>query len=110
MHLGKVMGTVVATVKNPAHSGYRILLVQPYTYSGQEDGPVFAAIDLVAAGPGTWVYYVKGREAANALPDKTNPSDRTIMGIVDQVTLEKLGAARIPGMGRGAPGSAGEGP
>ena len=27
---------------------------------------------------------------ANALPDKFNPADRTIMGIVDAVTLEEL--------------------
>ena len=104
MHLGKVVGTVVATVKTPGHAGHRILLVQPYTYAGQEDGSVFAAIDLVAAGPGTWVYYVKGREAANALPDKFNPSDRTIMGIVDHVTLETLGTSRIPGLDAGSRG------
>jgi ethanolamine utilization protein EutN len=107
MHLGRVVGTVVATVKTPAHAGHRILLVQPYTYSGEADGPVFAAIDLVEAGPGTWVYYVKGREAANALPDKFNPCDRTIMGIVDSVTLEKLPASRVPG---GPPEPGGEAP
>jgi microcompartment protein CcmK/EutM len=103
MYLGKVVGTVVATVKNPAHVGHRILLVQPTTYSGKEDGPVFAAIDLVAAGPGTWVVYVKGREAANALPDKFNPSDRTIMGIVDSVTLEKLAVSHLPGARQSGP-------
>ena len=107
MHLGKVVGTVVATVKTPAHAGYRILLVQPYTYSGKEDGPVFAAIDLVDAGPGTWVTYVKGREAANALPDKFNPSDRTIMGIVDHVSLDQLEESRLPGVGGGGSGGGG---
>ena len=103
MYLGKVVGTVVATVKNPAHAGHRILLVQPTTYSGKDDGPVFAAIDLVSAGPGTWVLYVKGREAANALPDQFNPSDRTLMGIVDQVTLEKLAASQVPGAPHSGP-------
>lgn len=88
MHLGKVIGTVVATVKVPSLRGERLLVVQPYTYEGEPDGDTFVAVDLVAAGPGTWVYYVKGREAANALADKFNPADRTIMGIVDEVTLE----------------------
>lgn len=88
MYLGQVVGTVVATVKTPAHRGHRLLLVQPYTYERQKDGAVFAAIDLVSAGRGEWVYYVKGREAANALPDKFNPADRAIMGIVDEVKLE----------------------
>ncbi len=97
MYLGKVVGTVVATIKNPAHTGHRILLVQPYTYAREEDGPVFAAIDLASASRDTWVFYVKGREAANALSDARNPSDRTIMGIVDQLTLETLAAEAIPG-------------
>ena len=70
MFLGQVIGTVVATVKTPAHAGHRILLVQPYTFERQPDGATFAAIDLVSAGRGEWVYYVKGREAANALPDR----------------------------------------
>ena len=91
MHLGQVIGTVVATVKTPAHQGHRILLVQPYTYERQKDGPAFAAIDLVSAGRGEWVYYVKGREAANALPDKFNPADRAIMGIVDAIDLDERG-------------------
>lgn len=98
MDLGKVVGTVVATIKNPVLSGHRILLVQPYTYAGEEDGPVFAAIDLVGAGRGEWVYTVKGREAANALPDPFNPSDRTIMGIADAVTLERPPDHGVPGV------------
>jgi len=98
MFLGKVVGTVVATVKNPAHVGQRYLLVQPHTYAGEPDGPAFVAIDLAGASRDTWVFYVKGREAANALDDKQNPSDRTIMGIVDQVTLQKLRDEGVPGM------------
>ena len=98
MFLGKVIGTVVATVKTPPHHGQRYLLVQPYTYHGEPDGPVFAAIDLAGASRDTWVFYVKGREAANALADQKNPSDRTIMGIVDSVTLEKLRDEGLPGM------------
>ncbi|HZL84062.1 MAG TPA: EutN/CcmL family microcompartment protein [Candidatus Krumholzibacteria bacterium] len=98
MYLGQVVGTVVATIKNSAHSGQRILLVQPYTYAREADGPVFAAIDLASASRDTWVFYVKGREAANALADARNPSDRTIMGIVDHVTLEALAAEAIPGI------------
>jgi len=90
MFLGQVVGTLVASVKHAAHRGHPILLVQPYTYDRQPDGPVFAAIDLADASPGTWVFYVKGREAANALPEPQNPSDRTIMGIVDAITLQSL--------------------
>jgi microcompartment protein CcmK/EutM len=43
------------------------------------------AIDLVSAAPGQRVFYVRGREAANALPDPDNPADAAIVGIVDEV-------------------------
>ena len=108
MYLGQVVGTVVATVKHAAHRGHPILLVQPYTYAGEADGAVFAAIDLADASPGTWVFYVQGREAANALPEPQNPSDRTIMGIVDAITLESLRHEAVPGSKTEAAGASGD--
>jgi microcompartment protein CcmK/EutM len=87
MYLGQVVGTVVATVKTPALRGHRLLWVRPMTFARQPDGDGFAAVDLVSAGRGEWVLYVKGREAANALPDKFNPSDRAIVAIVDAVEV-----------------------
>lgn len=97
MHLAQVLGTVVATIKTPVFQGHRILWLQPYTFERQPDGDAFAAVDLVSAGRGEWVLYVKGREAANALTDKRNPADRAILAIVDAVTLEPLRAAPLPG-------------
>lgn len=96
MHLGRVIGTVVATQKTPNLRGHRILLVQPHTMERVPDGEAFAAVDTVSAGRGEWVFYVKAREAANALPDKFTPVDRTIMGIVDEITLTRLAPAAPP--------------
>lgn len=102
MFLAQVRGTLVATVKTPSLGGYPILWLQPYTFAREPDGAGFAAVDTVAAGPGGWVLYVKGREAANALRDAFNPCDRTILAIVDAVTLEPL-----PGTPADASGAAG---
>jgi len=96
MHLGQVLGTVVATIKTPTLRGHRILWVQPHTFERVPDGEAFAAVDLLGAGRGEWVLYVKGREAANALPDKFNPCDRTLLAIVDAVTLEPRVSAVPP--------------
>jgi len=96
MYLAQVRGTVVATCKTPSLRGYPILWLQPCTFERQPDGVPFAAVDLVAAGRGEWVLYVKGREAANALADKFNPCDRTILAIVDAVTLEPARVAPVP--------------
>ena len=99
MHLGKVIGTVVATVKSPSLEGQRLLMVQPYTWDREPDGDVFAAVDLVRAGRGEWVFYVKSREAANALPDAFNPSDRAILGIVDDIQSHQTPRTPPPGFG-----------
>jgi microcompartment protein CcmK/EutM len=71
--------------------------VQPYTFEREPAGRGFAAIDLVGAGRGEWVLYVKGREAANALDNQDNPADRALVAIVDAVTLEPLASEPLPG-------------
>jgi ethanolamine utilization protein EutN len=99
VHLGRVLGTVVATVKVPSLHAQRLLVVAPYTYAREPDGDPFVAVDLVRAGRGEWVVYVKGREAANALDDKFNPADRAILGIVDEIALAPWTGTTMPGGG-----------
>jgi ethanolamine utilization protein EutN len=88
MHLGRVMGTVVATVKAEGLDGVKFLLVQPLDKHRREDGaPVVAADAVAMAGPGELVYYVASREAAEALPERFVPVDHAIVGLVDHVEL-----------------------
>jgi ethanolamine utilization protein EutN len=88
MHLGRVLGTVVATVKAEGLVGVRFLIVQPLDKHGSDDGtPVVAADAVATAGPGELVYFVASREAAEALPERFVPVDHAIVGLVDQVTL-----------------------
>lgn len=88
MHFARVIGTVVCTARVPSWRGHRMLVLQPTDSAGDSSGgrPV-VAIDLVSAAPGQRVFYVRGREAANALPDADNPADAAIIGIVDDVHL-----------------------
>jgi microcompartment protein CcmK/EutM len=85
MRFARVRGTVVCTEKVPAWRGQRLLLLEPTDAEGKTQGRPFVAIDLVSAGPGERVFYVKGREAASALPNADNPADAAIVGIVDHV-------------------------
>jgi ethanolamine utilization protein EutN len=88
MQLGRVRGTVVATVKAEGLDGVRFLIVQPLDKHGGEAGAAVVAADAVAmAGPGELVYFVASREAAEALPERFVPVDHAIVGLVDQVTL-----------------------
>ncbi len=90
MHLGRVIGTVVATTKVPSLAGYRLLVVQPVDEKGTASGTALVAVDTVSAAPGQLVFFVKGREAASALADRFNPCDATVVGLPDEVTEEDL--------------------
>lgn len=86
MHLGRVIGTVVATERTPDLDGVRFLIVQPLTKELEERGrPLVAADGVAMAGPGELIYYVGSREAAQAMPEPFVPIDHAIVGIVDQV-------------------------
>jgi microcompartment protein CcmK/EutM len=89
MHFARVIGTVVCTEKVASFKGHRLLLLEPTDAHGIEQGTGrrLVAVDLVSAAPGQSVFYVRGREAANALPDTDNPADAAIVGIVDSVRL-----------------------
>lgn len=88
MHLGRVIGTVVATVKSEGLDGVKFLVVQPLDKHQHDRGEPIVAADAVAStGPGEIVYYVASREAAEALVERFVPIDHAIVGLVDQVTL-----------------------
>ena len=88
MHLGRVIGTVVATMKSEGLDGVKFLIVQPLDKHQSDNGAPIVAADAVAmAGPGELVYYVASREAAEALEERFVPVDHAIVGLVDRVTL-----------------------
>jgi len=88
MHLGRVIGTVVATTRSPGLDGIKLLVVQPLDKHQHDSGkPVVAADAVAMAGPGELVYFVASREAAEAMPERWVPVDHAIVGLVDHVTL-----------------------
>ena len=91
MKLAEVIGTVVATVKDPSLKGMKILMIQPLDEYKKPVGVPIAAIDTAQAGPGDIVWWILAREASLALPDPFSPVDATITGIVDAITNEDVG-------------------
>jgi len=91
MKLGRVIGSVMCTQKVDSFEGVKLLLLQPVNENLQATGDALIACDAVQAGPGDVVLWEGGREAALALENWYNPSDATVMGIVDQVHGEKQG-------------------
>jgi ethanolamine utilization protein EutN len=94
VHLARVIGTVVATVKTERLGGQRLLVLRPIDASGEDlGGDPVVAVDLVSAAPGQRVFFVRAREAANAMADPFNPVDAAILGIVDRVRRAGIGDA-----------------
>jgi microcompartment protein CcmK/EutM len=85
--LGKVIGTVVATRKEPTLEGLRLMLVRGLDLEGKASGPLVVAIDALNAGIGEVVLYVSGSSARQTEVTKDRPVDATIMAIVDEVEV-----------------------
>ncbi len=88
MILGRVIGTVVASLKYKGLEGVKLLIVQPLDKNQNPSGKPLVAADATAmAGPGELIYYEGGREAAMALSETFVPVDHSVIGIVDGVDL-----------------------
>jgi microcompartment protein CcmK/EutM len=94
VQLAEVVGTVVATRKVPSWHGERLLWIQPIDPSGAPRGRRVVALDVVSAAPGQRVFFVRGREAAQALPDAFNPADAAIVALVDRLEGAVAGDTR----------------
>ena len=87
MQLGKVIGNVVLTIKNPTLEGVKLLLVQPLSASREPVGRVIVAADSIGAGAGEDVFFVRGKEASFPFYPTEVPADAGIIGIVDHWTV-----------------------
>ena len=88
MDLGKVIGTIVATRKDPSLGGSRLLIVQPLDEKQTPISEPLVAVDtLHDAGVGETVYYVTGGDAVSVVPGKRMPVDVAIVGLVDSISL-----------------------
>jgi microcompartment protein CcmK/EutM len=83
MYLGKVIGRVVCTIKDPALVGRKLLLIRRLP-----NGPAVIAIDAVGAGAGETVYVCRGREAAFAFKPDEVPTEASVVAIVDSIDRE----------------------
>ena len=88
MLLGKIVGTVVATRKEPELDGLRLLLVRELDAAFQANGKVIVAVDAVGAGDGEVVLFAAGSSARLTAATKDRPVDHVIMAIVDTVTAD----------------------
>jgi len=87
MILGRVIGTLVASRKEPALEGLTLLVVQACDVDGQARGGIAIAADAVGAGIGEVVLYASGSSARQTECTANRPVDAVIMAIVDTVEI-----------------------
>lgn len=89
MILAKIIGTVVATRKDPRLVSSKLLVARPVDPKGKGDGNYLVAIDTVDAGVGETVLIVSGSSARMAAGLKDCPVDAAIVGIIDNVEMSE---------------------
>ena len=87
MLLAKIVGTVVATRKDPRLVSNKLLIARPMDPRGKPEGGYLVAVDTVDAGVGETVLIVSGSSARMAADLKDCPVDAAIVGIVDAVEI-----------------------
>ena len=88
MILARVVGTVVATRKDPRLEGKTLLIVKPVSPEGKDESGYLVAVDTVSAGFHEKVLVVSGSSARMAAGCKDVPVDTAIIGIVDDMQLD----------------------
>jgi len=85
--LAKIIGTVVATRKDPRLVSSKLMVVRPVDPKGKLEGQILVAVDTVDAGVGETVLVVSGSSARMASGLKDSPVDAAIVGIIDAVDV-----------------------
>ena len=88
MRLGKVIGTVVSTIKAKGYESRKILVVQPVGPAGIMAGTSFLAIDAVQAGIEDVVLTIEeGNSARQVLQDDEAVTVKAVVvAIVDEIS------------------------
>lgn len=85
MIICRVVGSAVATAKDPSLIGKKLLLVEHTSESGAEGHDPFVAVDAVGAGTGELVLVVLGSGSRETATTAHQPIDGVIVGILDYV-------------------------
>jgi microcompartment protein CcmK/EutM len=81
--MGRVIGSVVATRKDPSLEGAKLLVVENLSLDLKPEGGYVVAVDAVGAGSREVVLYASGSSARQTAATRDRPVDAVIMAILD---------------------------
>lgn len=87
MLIARVVGTIVATIKDEKLTGRKLLIVREATTENELVGKPIAAVDTVDAGVGDLVLIAQGSSARQTNQTKETPTDAVIMAIIDELQV-----------------------
>lgn len=88
MKMGRIVGTVVSTRKDPSLESLKLLIVENLTTALEREGGYVVAVDSVGAGLGEVILYATGSSARQTAVTRDRPVDAVIMGIVDSYDVD----------------------
>ncbi|GAB4245784.1 MAG: hypothetical protein Kow00109_21860 [Acidobacteriota bacterium] len=106
MYLGRIEGTVWASVKDERLDGVRLCILQPVDEGLRPWGDHQVAVDLLGLTDGDLVFWVDSTEAGFVHDSRGLPTEISVVGLVDRLDLVEDGVAlepavREPGTGAG---------
>ena len=88
MKIGRIAGTVVATICSPVFEGRRLLFVDLLDPTGKPTGGDLIAVDSVGAGAGEMVLILdEGNGARQVLQAPDAPVRAVVVGVIDEIEM-----------------------
>ena len=89
MYIGRVSGTVVATIHQETYDGYKLLLVERLNLEGKPTSYYDIAVDVVQAGVGDVVLVLdEGNSARQIIAKEPDGAIRAVIaGVVDEISI-----------------------
>ncbi len=89
MRIGRVVGTVVATICAPVFEGRRLLLCDLLDAAGKPDGGYLICVDTVGSGAGETVLILdEGNSARQVIGRSPAPIRALVVGVVDELVVD----------------------
>ncbi len=90
MLVGRVIGTVISTLKHPSYQGLKLMVVEPLHLPGEKREDLLVAVDTQHAGVGDTVLVCQeGGSTRQVLDIPNSPIRSSIIGIIDFVELNE---------------------
>jgi microcompartment protein CcmK/EutM len=88
MHIAKVIGTTISTIKDEKVRGSKLLILRQTNETGEFVGKSYVAVDLVDAGVGDLVLSGHGSSARQTYQTKDCPVDAVVIAVIDHLEVD----------------------